>query len=189
MLKLLTADDPMIAVIIMWENGIWPPVLGHQPEPENLARLMTLEQDFGGSEPIRRLAALARDVSADELTDRLRLSRAETRRLKVILDPAPELVGEPTATDVNRALHRHGKQAVLDWALVNNSLSHAMAIKDADLKPFPLSGKDAIALGLPAGPEIGEWLAKVEDWWLSQGFAPDHDACRQKLSELLNDSR
>jgi poly(A) polymerase len=185
LLKLLTAVDPMIAVNIMWENGIWPGILGHQPQPENLARLMTLELIFGGSDPIRRLAALAKNVGSDELTERLRLSRAESRRIKVILDPAPELVGTPDRISVNRALYRHGKQAVLDWALVNDNLSHAMAIRDADVKPFPLSGKDAIALGLPAGPEIGNWLAKVEDWWLAQDFAPDKESCREYLAQLL----
>jgi poly(A) polymerase len=185
LLKLLTADDPTIAVNIMRENGIWTPVLGCQPEPEKLARLMALEKNFGSGDPIRRLAALAGNVGAAELADRLRLSRAETRRLNVILDPAQELVGEPTATDINRALYRHGKQAVLDWAMVTNSLSHATAIKNVNLKPFPLSGKDAIAQGLPAGPKLGEWLAKVENWWLAEGFAPDRAACQAKLKELL----
>ena len=35
---------------------------------------------------------------------------------------------------------------------------------------MPVKGADLVASGVPAGPEIGEKLAKLEDAWLSSNF-------------------
>ena len=47
---------------------------------------------------------------------------------------------------------------------------------------FPLSGRDALALGMAPGPAVGAALAAVRAWWLAGGCAADAAACRAELS-------
>ncbi|RKK03072.1 CCA tRNA nucleotidyltransferase, partial [Pseudoroseomonas wenyumeiae] len=46
---------------------------------------------------------------------------------------------------------------------------------------FPLQGRDALAAGIPAGPGVGQALARVRQWWLQEGCTPDAQACRIML--------
>ena len=52
-------------------------------------------------------------------------------------------------------------------------------------KALPITGHDVLALGVPAGPAVGELLAQVEDWWVEPDFAPDRAACLAKARALL----
>ena len=46
---------------------------------------------------------------------------------------------------------------------------------------FPLSGRDALVLGVPTGPAVGALLDQVEDWWRDGGFVADRAACQAEL--------
>jgi poly(A) polymerase len=50
---------------------------------------------------------------------------------------------------------------------------------------FPLRGADALALGAPAGPRVGEALRAVESWWEESDYSASRDACLQRLRALL----
>ena len=54
-------------------------------------------------------------------------------------------------------------------------------------KSLPITGHDVIGLGVPAGPAVGEMLARIEDWWVEKDFAPDRAACLAKARVLLGD--
>jgi len=41
-----------------------------------------------------------------------------------------------------------------------------------------------MALGLPAGPRVGELLRALEEWWIAGDFAADEAALRAKLEEM-----
>jgi poly(A) polymerase len=49
---------------------------------------------------------------------------------------------------------------------------------------FLLQGNDVLALGVEAGPAVGDYLKEVEEWWIAGGFAADREACLAKLNEL-----
>ena len=49
---------------------------------------------------------------------------------------------------------------------------------------FPLAGRDVTALGIPAGPRIGQLLAEVRRWWEEGDFTADREACVTRLREL-----
>ena len=53
---------------------------------------------------------------------------------------------------------------------------------------FPLAGRDAIARGIPSGPEVGKLLVAVEDWWLRQNRRPDRVACLSELERQIEAS-
>ena len=65
---------------------------------------------------------------------------------------------------------------------LENALAHVAAWQP---KPFPLSGSDVLALGLPAGPEVGDLLRRVEAWWLDGDRTADRDACLAELQRII----
>ena len=50
---------------------------------------------------------------------------------------------------------------------------------------FPLGGADVMALGVPAGPRVGELLRALEDWWIAGDFAADETALRAELQRMV----
>ena len=61
------------------------------------------------------------------------------------------------------------------------------ALAEADRWPppdFPLAGRDVLALGYRSGPDVGSLLRAVEDWWIGEDFAPDREACLERLRLL-----
>ena len=62
---------------------------------------------------------------------------------------------------------------------------HRFALPERWQPPqLPLGGTNVMALGLPAGPRVGELLRALEAWWIAGDFAADEAALRAKLQEL-----
>ncbi|MGD2063566.1 MAG: CCA tRNA nucleotidyltransferase [Nitrospirota bacterium] len=50
---------------------------------------------------------------------------------------------------------------------------------------LPVSGRDLLHLGVPQGPEVGDLLDRLRDWWEGEEPAPDREACLAWLREHL----
>ncbi len=185
LLRLLEAAAPMPAIAAMSAAGIWIHALAFDADAGALARLLKLEAVYGRLDAIGRLAALGRGRADPDLARRLRLSRAQSKRLNLLLSPLPEAARNLDRIESNRLVLRHGRQTVIEWALLDDLAALADRVTGVKPKPFPLSGRDVKALGLGGGPEIGRLLAEVEDWWLDHDFAPDRAACQAKLAEII----
>lgn len=199
--RLLAAPDPAAVLDLMAANAVLDHVLPEATRRDRLAALTSLE-DFLALEAdaVRRLAAaiaVGRD-GVQALSIRLRMSRADAARLAALA--APEVRPEPEAGDAaNRvALYRLGEEAYRDLALIGAADDHARGSDRADgwdeafslpfrapVPEFPLAGRDVLALGVSAGPRVGELLAEVEDWWIAGGFEAGRAACLEKLVALL----
>jgi poly(A) polymerase len=198
MLRLLVAPRGPELIRCMLDYGLLTLVLAAAPRPTVLDRLAALEGSLGlGAEPILRLAALAAEVpeDADRLAERLRLSNEERARLARAAQRAPQIgpaVGEPAA---RAYLYAEGATAYRDRMLLSwvrsgeppdiQSWRHRLSLPARWQPPrFPLGGDDVMALGVPAGPRVGELLRAVEAWWIDGDFAADEAALREKLREL-----
>lgn len=156
------------------------------------------------ADPVRRLAALieVNRKQAAEIAARLRLSRAETRKLDALVTGRRETQPDMEERTVKRALYDMGPEAfvelvLLDWAdaIVREpagATGNARDWKDVlDLAlnwtpaELPVSGADATALGVREGPEIGELLEQLQDWWIDRDFQPDREACLDRLRLLV----
>ncbi|MGH2356116.1 MAG: CCA tRNA nucleotidyltransferase [Chloroflexota bacterium] len=195
MLKLLKAD-PLPALGLMAQTGVLARVVPGTPALDRLARLLTLAPD---AEALVRLGALLR--GQPEAAERLALgwrlsSRDEARLLALTGDAMPPL--RTTAAARRQALHRMGAGRYADLAQLaaaadmsddtGAALAEALAEVDAwQPKSLPITGHDVIAMGVPAGPAVGEILAKVEDWWLERDFRPGRAACLNQARALLSD--
>ncbi|GAB4223929.1 MAG: CCA tRNA nucleotidyltransferase [Kiloniellaceae bacterium] len=213
LLRLVAAPDPLPVLELMIGEGLLAPILPEIAGTAVLRRLLALEVPER-DDPVLRLAALLRPgaVVARAVAQRLRLSNAETSELLLLGDPAATL-GEAAAVLVRglddpavrhalaTALYRHGAARVrvalvvafvrlvaaekATEATATAGLREALAAAEAwRPRDFPLSGADVLALGYPAGPDVGAVLRAVEAWWIAEDFAPDREACLKHLGEV-----
>ena len=208
LLKLLEAQDPSPIVTVMCAENIFTPIVPEIEHPDRLKLLVWFEsraliRPHIGPDPVRRLASLlppdrtkARDVGA-----RLHLSKAQTDRLGAIA------AGWQRATPISlerqelrRLLHRLGPDLMRDRVLI--SWADKRRINDPSAQTtqwtavldsidqwqpvsFPLRGQDALDLGCPPGPAIGDYLDQIELWWEENDYQPTHEECLTRLRTLL----
>lgn len=194
-LRLLEANDPLPALVLMDETGVLKETLGEPTRLDVLPRLTALEAEAGEAEPLRSLAAIldAGDATvAARAADRLRLSNAQAKRLGAILQPMAGVGPEASEAALREALYRHGAERTRDALLVAWSRTPDAGTWRAQFdlvatwtRPiFPLTGEDVLALDVVPGERVGALLAQVEDWWISGGFEAGRDACLARLREL-----
>lgn len=204
-LRLLEAPDPAPTVAIMIASTILAPILPDLTESDRLAALVAIERARGASDRIRRLAALMPPgtPAGAVVAERLRLSNADKRRLTVLTSPPIAASAIALSRDERawrRVLQTYGAGdtrdiAFLAWAdeALYGPVPDADAAAFAALIglaedwrpiPFPIAGRDAQALGVPPGPEIGRLLDAVKRWWEAEDYRPGRKECLAKLREL-----
>jgi poly(A) polymerase/tRNA nucleotidyltransferase (CCA-adding enzyme) len=129
-----------------------------------------------------RLAALAPGDTTG-LADRLRLSTAERATLEQLAGPVPPVDADDA--ELRRALAHTPNETLVGRAwLAHGRAGEALRARLAAMaRPrFALAGRDALALGVPPGPRVGELIRGVRDWWLEGGCVADPAACRTELA-------
>lgn len=202
LLKLLAAPDPLPSLRAMAETGVLEIVLPEAQDLDRLARLTAIERSLSWSDSVRRLGALIVNglpvLDAAALAERLRLSNKERDRLaRMALDRSGYRADMDPAA-IRAALYRLGKEtfcdlALLAWAGDSQADPEAwravLALAEEWTPPrFPLTGADAIALGVKPGPELGRLLRETEAWWIENDFAPDRPVLRAHLAGLVGNS-
>lgn len=160
--------------------------------------VIAVEQALGlDPDAVRRLAALIADPGAlDAAAERLRLSRAETARVRATLAAD----GAPAADDRTRRarIYRSGGSTYVDARILRAAAAGEPpeAVRaDLDLAAawtpprFPLGGRDVAALGVPPGPATGRLLRAVEEAWIRDDFAGGAEGCRARLAALIDQGR
>ena len=204
-LKLLAAPEPASVVALMIEEGI---VAHFLPEADGVAplrALVTLEGLGPGTDALRRLAALLDprqgSEGANALALRLRFSNAERERLVALVAPAEVPQPEMSEKLQRLLLYRLGATlfrdlALLAWAheiarsgpsprrVAEAWRAHLAAAASWTPRRLPVKGRDALRLGVPAGPKVGRLIAALEAWWIEEDFRPTREACLAKLKEL-----
>jgi poly(A) polymerase len=211
LLKILAVDDPVGVLGLMRGARVLDRVL---PESGDLAplRALVLLETRGlvlpgvGVDPIRRLACAIGAGDADRvrtLADRLRLSRVQGERLRVLATDAGPPGGDPAGDPApwRRMVDARGPAAVVDglllaWALERSAEMRPRAARsdqwrarlEATLawedRPFPLTGADALARGL-SGPAIGALLARLRGAWLDDDRTWNRDAALARMDAAL----
>ena len=207
MLKLLAADDPVPAITAMHEAGVLDELLLVVKFLEVFPRLVGLERLHASLDPIRRLAALITDsgvaktaTAIRDITDRWRLSAVEGERLAELVRP---LVSPGPHLDRRiqyRLLYQLGRERYRDllllaWAKQETgergmSLKAMLEVANSwEESTFPVTGADVLARGIEEGPEVGQFLRQVEEWWIERDFEPDRAALLERLDALVAESR
>lgn len=197
--KLLAAPDPARALLWMRQTGVLTVVL---PESEKwgidaIPDLVRAERTFGwAADPMLRLIAIVppdhRRMGA--LAERLKLSRAEARRLRTWAETAP-IRHDMADLAFDRQVYGCDAAAVADRLRLDLAKARARAISDsrgmveaagyarllerlaAWRRPrLPLDGNDLIAAGMEPGPEVGEALKRLEARWVDSNFRLTREA-------------
>jgi poly(A) polymerase len=205
--KLLAAPDPGRALLWMRQVSVLNDIL---PETEKwgidaIPALIATEKALGwGPDPLLRLAAI---IPPDrprlaKLSERLRLSKAEGARL-ANWAAAPVIDDESSLAALDRLLYRHEPEGILTRLKLALAVARGKAEGDfAEMartarigklldravgwtKPvFPISGADALSVGIPAGRRVGELLADLERQWVDGNFSMDRATLLARLRDL-----
>ncbi|QCB39131.1 CCA tRNA nucleotidyltransferase [Sphingobium sp. PAMC28499] len=186
LLKLLVVRDPVPALRLMVDGGIWLPVLPEITHEgiDRLAKLIAREEEASmAPSALRRLAALvpADAALADQIGARLKLSNKARKRLITALETA-------SAPEGPRALaHRIGVEGAIDRILLDPAASlSALAPLDGWTPPsLPIGGGALIARGLQPGPDIARALQEVQKSWVAEDF-PDADRVDEIADQIVS---
>lgn len=193
--RLLVLPEPTSALTLMRDAGVLAHVV---PWPADLAALERLIHAWPDADALLRLAALGRPAvpdagAVDRLALRLRLSRAETERLRLLLLTALPDPAAPAAAR-RRAIFDLGAATYADLVRLAHAVDRArreaveasLALAASWRPPvFPLRGEDVTERGVPPGPAVGRLLASVAATWADRDFVDDREACLRRLDELL----
>jgi poly(A) polymerase len=184
--KILGIADPLPVLRLMAELGVLAALLPEGATPEAIGRLDT---DAPADAVLRFAALLGTSASAGTVAARLKLSLAERDRLLALL------AGSVPASTADDAELRRVTAETEPAILVGRSLlrhppepeSRALRQRLMAMTPpvFPLQGRDAVALGLAQGPEVGQVMRQVRAWWLARGCVDDAEACRAELARVV----
>jgi len=191
--KILALAAAPRAVDAMIANGVLAEIWPARPAGAVLARLKTIAPDAPAA---LGLAALWGAGGAG-VDIRLRLSNAAARRRANAVLQAGTVTPQLSDQAIRALIYRLGtdgfcdalliaqSQSTLDLGAVRNSYArhHALAITFAP-PLFPVSGRDVLAGGVPAGPAVAAALAAAETRWVAEDF-PNAARARAILSEEI----
>jgi poly(A) polymerase len=192
LLKLLAAKDPRQATGEMAASGALAVILPEARPLERFAALVEIERDLDETDAELRLAALLPGdaEAAGSAAQRLRLSNAQRERLEAAAPADPAIRADMPPAEARARLYRLGERAfedrlMLAWAERGGdgeAWRNLLTLARAWVRPkFPLTGHDAAAAGLKAGPEVGAALRRVEAYWIERDFQPSREALREQL--------
>ena len=175
--------------------------LGVAPWPARLLRLLDRKilLDCKTPDALLALAALAlhSEADAERLTEALRLSNAQKRRLAAMAKVAALWHGADTApkpSSLLEALFVHGAQAARDaLALIQAEspaepddpafLSADAFLRDTPAPKIPFGAPDLIARGVTPGPGLGAALKRLNASWISAGFPQEPQVVARMIDE------
>ncbi|MEI6203390.1 MAG: CCA tRNA nucleotidyltransferase, partial [Enhydrobacter sp.] len=179
-LRLLAAPDPADAIEAMADAGALDQWL---PEYDGTKLLRALIARETAPDGLRRLAAVLEGTAdATAIGKRLKLSTQQALRLDLMIAREP-----PVGVNLRAELYRLGRTVFVDRALLQapDNWQEALKLADEWTPPeLPVSGADALKLGLKPGPKVGVLLDQIERWWIAGDFAADRDSCIAELERL-----
>lgn len=192
LLKILVADGARRALGQMCDGKILPILIDTDCDLSLFDEMVKAQELLGlGRDGLLRLACLTCAA------DRLRLSRADEKRLQAVCS-ADLLTPQMSLQEQRARLYRAGPQRYRDDVAMSLARSgdasgcggaerwrKLLALVDNwQVREFPLSGKDLLAAGFVAGKNLGDMLEKLEHEWVASDFrleAPQLLAIAKKL--------
>ena len=174
-MKLLMARGAVAAFHAMSDIGLWQRVTGGIAMPKRLAQMVGLMPHACAAERLAAAAVLTTD-DAHRFRLRLKLSNAEH---EVLLSAAKAFeavhgLALPDDRMLRKMSHQLGHASfalavACEYPFLEQT-EYSKWIETAKTPDFPLSGRDAVAAGVPVGPAIGKVLSHAERQWCEADF-------------------
>jgi poly(A) polymerase len=163
MLKLLAAPDPAPALAAMDRAGVLAAVLPGS-DPARVPALIEAERRHQAApDAVRRLALLG----GTDPQERLRLSRADERRRRLLRDAEGGL---------SEIAWRHGSEVAWDMALLRMAAGETIGEPAAEIARGAAATFPVRAADLPyEGAALGRALAEAEARWIASGFTASRE--------------
>lgn len=185
-LKLLDADGAALALREMGDAGLLLALFGGVTYHAAFETMVAAEQQLGlPPDQMRRLAALAIaiDEDAERLTQRLRLSNAESDELVSMAYRWWRLL---SLDEAQARVHlyklgpdRYLQRLMLAWARSGGDADYFQRLATLpsrwSVPSLPIKASHFMALGLQPGPALGAALARAEQLWIEAGFPLEQD--------------
>ncbi|HKM88332.1 MAG TPA: CCA tRNA nucleotidyltransferase [Xanthobacteraceae bacterium] len=189
LLKLFVASRATPTLAVMAESGLLGMVLGGVAFIASFENMVKVEAALGATpDSVRRLGAIGVWVAedAERLSQRLRLSNAESERL-LALEQWWRIAPQADQQAARVILYRLGPQTFADQVMLAWARSDAGAADHhwrelANLPQrwtapaFPLKAADFMERGVPAGPSLGAALRAAEAAWIAADFPAERVA-------------
>lgn len=186
--RMVVLPDPSLSIKLMIENGIFAAFLPEVTEDAQarFAELLKREAALETAPTLeaRLLSLLPADGDIlEKLGRRLKFSNALRKGL---VTRSKET--SPDAENIRSIAYRCGLDTARDAAMIYTSdggiaAACLNALKGWEVPLLPISGKDLIALGIEAGPDVSKTLEAVRKQWMTEGF-PDAARVQQIAREL-----
>lgn len=171
MLRILAAPKVARTLAVMQGIGLV------EATEKQIASLVHYEE-LGGASAEARLALLGQDRIAARQED-WRLSGAIAAKAQRIAEAADLLAQDQP----NWAAYRFGEDAVEGLAVAASNddwprerlMEAARDLSRLPVQPLPVSGKDLMAQGIAAGPQLGQRLKQLEKAWVDSAFTLSKD--------------
>jgi len=186
--RLLMAPGAAATITVMVEAGLAGQILGGVAYHRSFAGLADIEAATGRTPSlVARYAALAGSISEDavRVAERLRLSNevqdgiagiygVKTTDWPLSDKPArAQLYGSDPVSFENAVLYAWAKSTA---AAAEEEWREFLELTGRWTAPkFPVSGRDLLAAGASAGPEIGRILSALEGRWIADDFQAGRD--------------
>jgi len=177
-LKMLSAPRLSIALDMMEQTGVLVKILPTARQAIPMSGMEALERRFGVSpDPMRRLALVTRGGDPRDTGRSLRLSNENMADLRARRASSTLI---KTTEDARRLGYQRGQVAAKDVLLIQHAedgsapdVKVIKALEEGAKQKMPVSSRDLMAIGIEAGPGLGEMLKKVEKLWIDSDFVMD----------------
>jgi len=174
-IKLLNVSNSSKSLKLMRDNSVLSNVIHSSFEESSFNALIKKQKVCDEADLAARLLLISglNRSGLKRLEEHLRLPGRLTRSMINILD-AIKVLKTVSRKNILLSLYRHGKDATLQALYLTSAPSQLISFtKKSDIPVFPITGKQLLAQGLKAGPELGKKLAAYEKRWIAQGFPKD----------------
>lgn len=193
--KLLVAPFASAVIERMVDIGVMGEVLPGQVLPQGVANLIGIDPN---ADALLRLAVLAGGDTELLMTwaKRLKLSKKEIaclaslgRHIEAFTSTLEEIAQKVLLYQLGENTYR--QCAVLAWSLEGETADVCAWEKIVTLPQrwqvpvFSPTGADVLALGLEAGPQVGNILSQLEQEWIKAGFEWDADEQMVRLKTIV----
>ena len=192
MRKLLLANGAGHTAGLMNEAGVSKVLFGCDLDADLLSRVIAIDRANGLEADFHLRLAAGLPMDAERMGELLRLSRVDeltVAQLQDCLPPAPALRDNERRVVLYRTGVSTWRKVVrLEWARTDESHDDARwlgLLQLADewqLPTLPVTGADVVAAGIAPGPQVGEILVALEDWWIAGGFMATKEELLLRIS-------
>jgi poly(A) polymerase len=174
--KIILSKRAIQALPILSAVGLLDEILPHHENYGKFLKYVKREKKLGLRNPLGRLSMLLpRDENKiKEMSSHLRLSNNQRDQLFRFADDYHK--HDLSSKTLRRVIYQYGKDVVIHNLIRFGSLDEKtfLYINDYNVPVLPYTGKDLMAEGWKAGPEMGAELKRREQVWIDADFTVTH---------------